>query len=79
MEMKYVILDKKGPIAFIVPKHSDMVVHGSITSAGFFRIKINKKASVETYGYSHSLKTMNLPYTPSPEDARILEVYFGIM
>jgi len=80
MEMKYVMIDGKGPISFIVPKHSDMIPHGVITSSGFFRIKTypDRKPSIETYGYSHSLKTLALPYAPSPEDARVLEVYFGL-
>jgi hypothetical protein len=69
-EIKYVIINHTFPIVFILQQHSDMKVHGNITSAAFYKI-VNGK--VETYGRSTSLSI-----GPEPDDAYLLELFLGL-
>ena len=69
-ELKYVMIEGSFPILFISQHHKSMKVHGNITSAAFWKV-VNGK--VETYGRSTSLDM-----GPQPDDARILEHFFGL-
>jgi hypothetical protein len=70
-DRKYCILSSAFPILFIHPLHKDMAAHGTVTSAGFFKLVAGR---VETYGHSHSLKL-----GPGPEDAKIIAHFLGLV
>jgi len=71
METKYIIHNSVFPILFIHPLHKDMAAHGTVTSAGFFKLVSGR---VEVYGHSHSLKL-----GPGPEDAKIIAHFLGLV
>jgi len=70
-ELKYCIIGNSAPIIFVLQLHKDMAAHGTVTSAGFFKIL---NGTVFTYGHSHSLKL-----GPGAEDAKIIAHFLGLV
>lgn len=70
-ELKYVMIGGVMPICFVAQKHKEMEAHGNITSAAFFKVSNGR---IETYG-----KSVSLNLGPAPDDAKILEHFFGLV